>query len=69
MLLFSLGFATVFPWIARRSMARGDAIGTATSSGGKVSFSVDGDAATGTATGRGGKVSYSFDDDGDEDED
>jgi hypothetical protein len=43
LMLFSLAFGTVFPWFARRAMKRDAAVGTATSSGGKVSLTFEGD--------------------------
>ncbi|MFH1466539.1 MAG: hypothetical protein ABIO70_19295 [Pseudomonadota bacterium] len=41
MLLFSLGFATIYPWFALRGLARATARGTATGGGGRVAFEVD----------------------------
>ena len=43
LMLFSLCFGTIFPWFARRSMLRDARDGTATSSGGKVSLTFEGD--------------------------
>jgi hypothetical protein len=41
LLLFSLGFATVFPWIARRGLARAESRGNATAGGGRVAIELD----------------------------
>ncbi len=43
LMLFSLAFGTVFPWFAKRSMAKEATRGTATASGGKVSVTFEGD--------------------------
>jgi hypothetical protein len=43
LLLFGLAFGAVYPWIARRRLLREDDAGTATSSGGKVSVTFEGD--------------------------
>lgn len=62
MLLFSLAFAAIFPWIARRSMAREHAGRTASGGGGRVTMF---DEEEDTETHAGGKVSFTFDDDED----
>jgi hypothetical protein len=41
MLLFSLGFAAIYPWFALRGLARAAARGTATAGGGKVAFEIE----------------------------
>ncbi len=43
LMLFSLAFATVFPWFTRRAMKNEETRGTATASGGKVSVTFEGD--------------------------
>jgi len=41
LLLFSLGFGAVFPWVARRGIAQAEARGTATAGGGRVAIELD----------------------------
>lgn len=43
LLLFSLGFATIFPWVAMRNVVRAAARGTATAGGGRVAFEIEED--------------------------
>jgi len=43
LMIFSLAFGSIFPWFARRTMAKEAKIGTTTGSGGKVSFTFEGD--------------------------
>ena len=43
LMLFSLGLGAVFPWFARRSMARDASAGTSTASGGRVAVTFEGD--------------------------
>ena len=78
LMLFSLGFGTIFPWFARRSMAQDAQPGTATASGGRVNVTFEGDpdddedwrgaGRAKTATSSGGKVNVTFDGDPDDDE-